>query len=385
MHLFRRKYPQPLTLDDDLSLLVICESLSSLSSSSNPGDTDFDIDGQRMHQWNQTYRALTALLGMMFVAVTMSSAHPAIILRTTNSRMAASQQQQLQYSSHSEIILPSLMKLEASTTTTTTTKKLKRIGRKLKVSQNQLDEWFDQAIGLAGQMEQSSFKAKMTPQKARRYANLAVNLPPNATICETDFSGGISAHLWLYFTTFTTPSSPASTTGTNPPPPLTGGAVLHSFDSVVEERYADVLEQRFGTHRFHLHRSLTQEQLPLFHVTQNCDLVSINAASHYDRNGWDPYHDLMAILPRSKCNATVIFGDAFLMGSSMEPTPLDHRHPKPSSSSVFSQCSQSYWRAVHENMIEHVKCHAFGKREEWGVWPQGYCEAIVLGGGCTSS
>jgi hypothetical protein len=91
----------------------------------------------------------------------------------------------------------------------------------------------------------------------------------------------------------------------------------------------------------------------------------------------------MAILTRSKCNATVVFGDAFLMGSSMEPAPLDPRHPKLSdSSSVFSESSQSYWRAVQENVIEHVKCHVFGKREDWGAWPQGYCEAIVLGGGC---
>ena len=125
----------------------------------------------------------------------------------------------------------------------------------------------------------------------------------------------------------------------------------------------------------------TQEQLPLFHPTQNCDLVSLDAAvSHNNNDGWDPYNDLMALLPRTKCNATVIFEDAFLMGSMDKTTLLDHRHP-----SLLNEGSKSYWRAVHERVIGHVKCHSYGKRKEWEAWPKGHCEASVQGGGCVSS
>lgn len=165
-------------------------------------------------------------------------------------------------------------------------------------------------------------------------------------ICEAGFWRGMSAHLWLY---------------------AHNGSVLHSFDTHFP-RLAQ-LHRAFGRTRLHVYPGSTRRTISKFQPPSPCDIVSIDA-SH---DGWEPYLDLVELLPRVRCNATVFFDDTF--DDRADGKALDN---DPSSAAFYNACTRSYWRAVREGLLTHHVCDNLGRRLRWGKWPKGYCIARVV-------
>ena len=203
-------------------------------------------------------------------------------------------------------------------------------------------------------------------------------------VCETGFFQGVSSHLWM--DTFggrvegERRRSSNSTVGKGTKRRRGRNKMtLHSFDLDFPEANVAKLQETFSNRgaKLVLHKGNTRDTLPTFQPPKSCNLLSIDG-SH---DGWDPYLDLVDLLPQTKCGSIVLYDDTF-------DSPLKEKGDidnTPGSSTFFNYCSKSYWRAVNEGLIEHVNCQDFGiKSKLWGAWPKGYCVAIARGGNCQS-
>lgn len=190
--------------------------------------------------------------------------------------------------------------------------------------------------------------ASIVHQQAWEYLHVATDR--TSVVCETGFFRGMSAFLWLY-------ASRAST--------------LHSFDVSFPKESVATLRGTFGKERLSVYEGSTRVTLPAFRPPAPCDVVSIDA-SH---DGWDPYQDLVDLLPRVRCNATVLFDDAF--DDRAAGKALDNNPDRPT---FYNACTRSYWRAVREGLLAHASCENFGRRQLWwGRYPKGYCMGRAAG------
>ena len=170
----------------------------------------------------------------------------------------------------------------------------------------------------------------------------------NATdivVCETGFFQGISAHLWLSASVHTR---------------------LHSFDLKFPKQAVTALRAAFGRGRLRTYEGPTARTLRQFRPDAPCDIISVDG-SH---EGWEPYRDLVALLPRARCGAVVFFDDTF-----DDRTPNKTLDNDPSHASFYNACTASYWRAVREGLLNHAKCTRLGWSLRWGRYPKGHCEA----------
>lgn len=191
----------------------------------------------------------------------------------------------------------------------------------------------------------SMTSGNIVPEQAWAYLDMARR---NATvICETGFFRGVSAHLWLY---------------------AHAENRVYSFDVGFPHHALDALSQSFGPGRLRTYAGSTRRTLPRFQLPpgEHCDVVSIDA-SH---DGWDPYYDLAALLPHTRCGAHVIFDDTFEDRATNKTLDNDPRH-----ASFYNACTRSYWQLVHEGKLRHLECTRLGRRLRWGRYPKGYCIA----------
>ena len=138
---------------------------------------------------------------------------------------------------------------------------------------------------------------------------------------------------------------------------------LHSFEKDIHWQAVGQLRHTFGEGRLHMHAGSTRLELPRFESPDGlCDIVSIDAG----HDGWDPYDDLVDLLPNTKCNATVFFDDTFDDRTVGKPINND-----PWSAAYYNYCTRSYWRAVREGLLKHTFCESRPKRA--GKLPKGYC------------
>lgn len=241
------------------------------------------------------------------------------------------------------------------------------------------------AISAGLPLDRFLLEGNVVTEQAMAYRSLAkkalLQLSPSSSatvICETGFFKGVSAHLWM--------DSLSSSSDHNK-------YHLHSFDLKFPDVSVNKLREAFNSSddknqmiaTIVTHPGSTRETLPLFQPEQPCNLLSIDG-SH---EGWDPYLDVVELLPHTKCGSIVLFDDTFdspLKGQSLA-TEISHldkltEDNNAASPSFFNACSMSYWRGVKEGLLEHVDCQNFGMRREWGNWPKGYCISFARGGNC---
>ena len=206
--------------------------------------------------------------------------------------------------------------------------------------------WHDDAKRYAAAIRHQPSSGNIIPEQAWAYL-AAGRRNDSLTVCETGFWRGMSTHLWLF---------------------ANSRAVVHSFDTNFPDVSVSILRRTFGARRLHLHRGSTRSTLTTFHPQARCDILSIDA-SH---DGWDPYDDFVALLPKLRCGSTVFFDDTFDIRA-----PNQSLDNNPSSLSFYNACTRSYWRAVREGLIVHAGCESFGRRWRWGRFPKGFCTGYV--------
>ena len=207
--------------------------------------------------------------------------------------------------------------------------------------------WRDAALSFAQRNHHPPEEGNIVLEQVWAYLDV-VRVRRPKVICETGFWMGMSAHLWLF---------------------SHNDSVLHSFDIHFPRMVVTALHSTFGKSRLRTYLGSTRKTLPKFRPPSQCDVVSIDA-SH---EGWEPYNDLVEMLPAVRCNATVFFDDTF--DDRAEGKPLDN---DPSSATFYNACTRSYWRAVKEGLIAHQTCDHLGRRWRWGKWPKGYCVGRVV-------
>lgn len=208
--------------------------------------------------------------------------------------------------------------------------------------------WVPKMKHFAHAIHHTAHSGNMIPEQAIYY--LAAARRNASVVCETGFWQGISTHMWLF---------------------ANAANVVHSFDLAFPAASVSKLRKEFGGSRLHLHRGSTRETLSHFKPNKRCDIVSIDA-SHLN---WDPYSDLVALLPHMSCGAIVFFDDTF--DDRAYNKSLDN---DPSRATFYNACTRSYWRAVHEGLVHHVACESFGRwgwRWGWRLerFPKGFCVA----------
>ena len=180
-------------------------------------------------------------------------------------------------------------------------------------------------------------------------ASLYLDIARNASVvCETGFFKGVSAHLFLS---------------------ANNNLVMHSFDKHFPKGPLNMLHKMFGIDRFITHQGSTSRTLRHFRPNAPCDIVSIDG-SH---KNWDPYYDLLHLLPNIRCNATVLFDDAFYdrtVNKTIDNNPIHW--------SFYNFCTRSYWRLIREGILEHILCTEIGFQWQLGAFPKGFCKARVL-------
>ena len=209
-------------------------------------------------------------------------------------------------------------------------------------------QWTEAVHVYAASIGHSLLSGGIVPEQAWSYLDAARH--NSSVVCEAGFFRGVSAHMWLY---------------------AHAGIILHSFDIRFPAASVAALSGAFGANRLHMHKGATVETLTqLRQAGTLCDIVSIDA-SH---DGWDPYTDLSALLPSTRCNALVFFDDTF--DDRAVDKPLDN---EPSHASFYNACTRSYWRAVREGLVSHSQCIALGRRWRWGRFPKGFCVGRARG------
>lgn len=208
-------------------------------------------------------------------------------------------------------------------------------------------KWRTASAAFAAQLKHPPEAGSIVHQQAWFYLDVARRKAN--VVCEAGFYQGMSSHLWLF-------AHNAST--------------VHSFDVHFPRRSLAALWKSFGRQRLSVYTGSTRKTLPNFRPRAPCDIVAIDA-SH---DGWDPYQDLVDILPSVRCNATVLFDDTFDDRAVSKELDNEPRH-----STFYNACTRSYWRAVREGLLEHVSCEGLGKRLRWGKWPKGYCVGRAVG------
>lgn len=186
---------------------------------------------------------------------------------------------------------------------------------------------------------------------ARQDNNRTKKLKASLVVCETGFFQGVSAHLWLT---------------------ANAHLRLHTFDVSFPTAAVAGLRKTFGKERLHTHLGPTATTLKAFQPKAPCDVLSVDG-SH---DGWAPYDDLVALLPNTRCGATVFFDDTFderaRASTAIANATLDN---DPRSPHFFNACTRSYWRAVREGLLNHTRCVRLGTRLRWGKFPKGFCTA----------
>ena len=207
--------------------------------------------------------------------------------------------------------------------------------------------WYASVATYASSIRHPLSSGNIVEEQAWAYLDIARR---NASVvCETGFWKGVSAHLWL-----TADES----------------VQLHSFDTDFPRTSVNALRAQFGGSRLHMHKGSTRATLPRFRPPAPCDIVSIDA-SH---DGWEPYHDLMELLPHARCGAHVLFDDTFddrRVNASLDNDPWHLR-------SFYNACTRSYWQLVREGKLAHVGCIDLGRWPRYGKFPKGFCHARTL-------
>eukprot|EP00571_Detonula_confervacea_P009568 CAMPEP_0172316486 /NCGR_PEP_ID=MMETSP1058-20130122/28394_1 /TAXON_ID=83371 /ORGANISM="Detonula confervacea, Strain CCMP 353" /LENGTH=323 /DNA_ID=CAMNT_0013030803 /DNA_START=142 /DNA_END=1113 /DNA_ORIENTATION=- len=214
---------------------------------------------------------------------------------------------------------------------------------------------YAEAVGI-----QNILRGNVVTEQVLAYRQITKTLssPEVAVVCETGFFRGVSAHLWMDSARNKTQHS----------------MTLHSFDLNHPDKNVVTLRNTFPLQEFIPHTGSTRDTLPSFQLNKPCNLLSIDG-SH---DGWDPFLDLVDLLPNTKCGAIVLYDDTFDMPQNGNTYVMNNN---PDSPEFFNACSRSYWRAVNESLVEHVDCQNFGKKPaQWGSFPKGYCLAIARGG-----
>ena len=203
--------------------------------------------------------------------------------------------------------------------------------------------WRTSAFAYAASIGHSPMQGGIVPEQAWAYLDIARQ---NASVvCETGFWQGMSTHLWLL---------------------AHGNTTVHSFDVRFPASALHALQGIFGRERLHVHIGPTSSTLARFRPSPKCDILSIDG-SH---TGWDPYHDLVALLPRTRCGGAIFFDDTFDQREGNRAL-----NNEPSSPLFYNACTRSYWRAVREGLVQHNRCESLGHRMRWGRFPKGYCIA----------
>lgn len=160
-----------------------------------------------------------------------------------------------------------------------------------------------------------------------------------SVVCETGYSKGVSANMWLSI-----------------------GKELHSFDiafSAAPLSLPYLRERHPG--KIHTYEGTTRATLSEFKPQSKCQLVHIDGSHAKD----DAYLDFVDIAPHTEQGALVFFDDTFDCHG-----PLDN---DPESSAFCNYCSKSYWRAVDERKITHIACVNYGRKNNHGSYPLGFC------------
>ena len=190
-----------------------------------------------------------------------------------------------------------------------------------------------------------AYAGNLIPEQISAYSEIAA--ATQGAVCETGFFKGVSSYVWL-----------ASNFG-----------VLHTFDLAFDPRALSGLRAEFGLKRIFAHRGDSKQTIGK--LTDTCGLVSIDG----DHGGWGPYSDLVAFLPHARCGAPILFDDTFdkraLYGTALNDSPAKF-------SEFYNACSRSYWRAVKEGLIAHVKCTSYGYAVATEAYPKGYCHGTKI-------